>query len=60
MTRKPTWLEYHLLGEKTAQDLDAGFTFQEIGDELGMSKQQAYHECMVALGKLVYRLKQAV
>ncbi len=60
MSIRPSWEVYHQLGEKFCQHLEPNFTFQEIGDNLGISKQKAYHECMVALGKLVYGLRKLV
>lgn len=58
MALKPSWSVYHQLGKETAKELDAFHTFEQIGDEFGITKQQAYHEAMVALGKLVYQLKK--
>lgn len=58
MSLKPTWAVYHRLGKQIASELDPNCTFQEIGDLLGISKQRAYHEAMVALGKIVYQLKK--
>ncbi len=58
MAFKPTWAFYHRLGEQYAAHLQPNYSFAEIGREIGVSKQKAYHECMVALGKLVYGLKK--
>ena len=47
------------LGVEYSQILEPDCTYQAIGDALGISKQMAYHICMVALGKLVYSMKKS-
>lgn len=58
MALKPSWAVYHQLGEEAASKLDPNYTYEQIGTALGISKQKAYHEAMVALGKVVYQLKK--
>ena len=58
MVFKPSWQVYHDLGKELAPHLSANYTFEEIGAELGVSRQRAYHLCMMALGKLAYGLKK--
>ncbi len=58
MALKPNWSAYYRLGVDLSKHLEGVSTFAEIGVELGVSKQRAYHECMVALGKLAYGLKR--
>jgi hypothetical protein len=57
MALRPSWKRYHRIGEEVARELDANYTYQQIGDSLGISKQKAYHETMVALGKLAYQFR---
>lgn len=49
---------YHNLGKQFAPLLDANYSYDEIGAELGVSHQTAWHECMIALGKLVHGLRK--
>lgn len=58
MPVKPSWNSYHKLGEQIAVNIEPVRTFAEIGRTLGISKQKAYHECMVALGKVAYQAKK--
>lgn len=58
MALRPTWEVYLKLGEAYGREMDALMTFDEIGQILGVPRQRAYHECYVALGKLVYGLRQ--
>jgi len=57
MALRPSWEVYHRLGEQVSKDLEPNCTYEEIGASMGTSKQKAYHETMVALGKLVYALR---
>lgn len=58
MALRPSWAVYHQLGVTISRHLDPNHTYEEIGAAVGLSKQQAYHEAMVALGKVAYQLKQ--
>ncbi len=58
MALRPSWEVYHRLGEEMSRHLKPNYTYEEIGACLGVSKQKAYHEAMVALGKLAYQLKK--
>ncbi len=58
MALKPSWQVYHDLGKELAPSLTSNYTYDEIGAELGVSHQRAYHLCMVALGKLAYGMKK--
>ncbi len=58
MAVKPSWEYYHRIGEEVSKQLEANHTYKEIGAALGIPKQKAYHETMVALGKLTYRLRK--
>lgn len=55
---KPGWVTYYDLGVSVSRQLPAHKTFVEIGAALGITKQNAYTEAMVALGKLCYRLRE--
>jgi hypothetical protein len=52
----PGWATFHDIGWVYHRRLPKHASFHEIGRQLGVSKQNAYHECMVALGKLIYLL----
>jgi hypothetical protein len=52
----PTWTERYNLGKMLNQHLDAQCTLQDLGDELGVSKQNAYTESVLALGSLGWAL----
>lgn len=58
MALKPSWSVYHGLGVEVASMLSPNYSYEQIGAELGISKQKAYHEAMLALGKVVYQLKK--
>ena len=60
MKQRANWQTYHRTGEQFARLLSPHDSFKKIGDHLGCTKQKAYHEAMVALGKLVYRLRKII
>lgn len=60
MKRKPSWQVYHNLGEQFAHLIPANISYQKIGEHFGCRKQKVYHEAMVALGKVVFRLRKTV
>ncbi len=56
---KAGWQVYHDLGvELMNTGLPTYQTLDEIGQYLGITKQMAYHETAVALGKLAYRMRE--
>lgn len=55
---KAGWLTYHQLGAEVARQLPKHCTLEKLGQAIGTSKQNAYHESVVALGKVCYRLRQ--
>ena len=59
---KAGWQVYHDLGVELMNSgtLHTHATLDEIGEYLGITKQMAYHEVAVALGKLAYRLRETV
>lgn len=56
--REPTVRELHRLGTQMMKELDTVATLDEIGRELGLTRQNAYHEVALTLGKFVWRLRQ--
>lgn len=56
----PGFVTYYTIGVRAGKRLPAFSTFQQVGDSLGISKQQAYTECAVTLGKFLYRLVKIV
>lgn len=46
------------IGAELARQLDPVKTYEEIAQELGISKQNAYTMTVLALGKLAIGLKQ--
>lgn len=57
--REPNFLEKYRLGAKLAKHLDPLCTLEEVGAQLGISKQNAYTESVVALGKLAWKLRES-
>lgn len=57
MARRPSWTERHRLGVELSKHLDPVSTLEEVGQELGISKQNAYHESVLALGTLAWHLR---
>ncbi len=58
--KRPGWQTYHNLGEQFAPRLDVHQSYQKIGEHFGCRKQKVYHEAMVALGKVVHRLRKII
>ena len=54
------WATYHALGVQFQGQLPRLRTLAEVGRALGVSKQKAWHASVLALGKLIYRLKAEV
>ena len=57
---RPTWNTYYDLGVKLMPLVPAHRSLEECGRAFGITKQNAYTEVAVALGKLAYRLREAV
>lgn len=55
---RPNWTTYYRLGREFSKELEAVMTLDEIGARFGLSRQNTYTLCVVALGKLVYGLQQ--
>jgi hypothetical protein len=60
MATKPTTETYYWLGKEVADLLEPEQSFEEISSSLGCTRQKAHKDCMMALGKLVYRLRREV
>lgn len=56
--RKPTWSERYRLGVEMNKHLDTVCTLEELGAELGLTKQNAYTESVLALGSFVWELRE--
>jgi hypothetical protein len=56
----PNWFTYHDLGVQinNACVLPEGMSLAEIARRMGTTKQRMYHEYVVALGKLAFRLRE--
>lgn len=59
-TASPTKGQIYRLGLHFSKQLDAFSTFEAVASEIGTTKQNAYHECIRALGKLAWLLCQRV
>ncbi len=57
---RPSWQTYHALGAPLMKVLPPHQSLNEIGRTFGISKQMAYHECAVALGKIVFKMRQQI
>lgn len=56
----PCWSTYYDLGVEMNKLLPHYCTLPELGRQLGVSRQRAYIETVVALGKLVYHARKAL
>ncbi len=54
----PTWRQRYLFGVALSQHLEPVCTLEEIGAELGITKQNAYTESVLALGRLGWLLRE--
>jgi len=54
--QRPGFRAYYRLGVSLSRQMRPNHSFVEIGRQLGITRQNAYTEVMVALGKLAYRL----
>lgn len=55
---RPCWSTFHSLGIAASALLPVNRSYVEIANHFGISPQNAYHECMVALGKVVFELRK--
>jgi hypothetical protein len=55
---KSGWVTFYDLGVLVSRSLPAHKTYREIGAAFGITKQNAYTEAMIALGKVCYQLRQ--
>lgn len=55
---RPSFDEYHRLGETVSRELEGHCSFREIGEAIGITKQRAWHIGMVALGKVAHQLRE--
>ena len=53
------WSTYYRLGVEMQRRLEVQSTYAQIGTALGISTQTAYTVSVVALGKLVFRLRRS-
>lgn len=56
--KPPTWSQCYRLGVALAPQMEHKMTLQEVADELGITRQNAYTESVVALGKLVFLIRR--
>lgn len=54
--RGPTWDQRHRLGVLMSRHMEPVRTLEDMAAELGSTKQRLYHETVVALGSLAWRL----
>jgi hypothetical protein len=55
--RRPCWNTFYWLGVEANNLLEPVHSYVEIGRAFGVTKQNAFTECMVALGKVVFALR---
>lgn len=58
VTKAPGWAQRYRLGVELNPHMPHVATLQEVADELGITKQNAYTETCLALGHFVYRLRE--
>lgn len=56
--KQPGFTRTYRLGVELNKHMPHYATLQEVADELGITKQNAYTETCLALGTLVYRLRE--
>ena len=56
----PSWNQFYRLGLEAARHLVPQESYAEIGRHYGCRKQKIYAEAMIALGKVVYRLRKSL
>ena len=56
--RKPGFTECYRLGVTLSKELDPVCTYEQIAAAIGVTKQNAYTEVVLALGKLGFMLRQ--
>jgi hypothetical protein len=57
-TNQPGWARRYRLGVELNKHMTHRATLQEVADALGITKQNAYTETCLALGTLIYRLRE--
>lgn len=56
----PNWTTRYRLGVKLNKQMEHVMTLDEVAAELGITKQNAYTETVLALGTLAWHLKRAL
>ena len=56
MAKQPSFTELYRLGARVSKQLEKFCTLEEVAAELGITRQNAYTETVIALGKLVHAL----
>ncbi len=51
------WIDYRRIGSQFYNQVPKNLTLREIGLQLGCSYQTIHEESLVALGKLIHRLR---
>ena len=52
--KPPTWSQRYRLGVALNRELEGSRTYEEIAAELGITKQNAYTEVVLALGAFAF------
>lgn len=58
--KAPGWAQRYRLGVELNPHMPHVATLQEVANELGITKQNAYTETVLALGHFVYRLRERI
>lgn len=56
--RRPSWTSYYWLGVEASKSLTPHKSYVEIAQATGLTKQNAFTACMLALGKVVFELRR--
>jgi len=54
---KPSWTQAYRLGVSLNREIEHACTLDCLGAELGITRQNAYTESVLALGKLAWALR---
>lgn len=56
--KTPTWSQCYRLGAALSPQMEHNMTLDAVANELGITRQNAYTESVVALGKLVILIRR--
>jgi hypothetical protein len=55
---RPTWSQAYRLGVQINKEMDHYMTLEQVARELGITKQNAYTETVLAIGTLAWMVRK--